>query len=242
MTVPEYRALTQKAMLKVGPSYLKTFLIYTVISAVLLYLSLRMQERYAVWQESVYQFARAGDPNLPPLTPTVLVYLLLALVLLLLAQIIKAGWYDITLRGVRGLPFSWRDLTAGFPRIGKIFVISIVIEFGCILGLCLFILPGVILFYRWRLSWFVLAEHPEYGPIRCLKQSARLMVGEKMNLFRLDLSLWLPYALALIVFYFTRGVVLLWEFPSICLTHCVFYNTMTHWEDTSPQEEPGPER
>ena len=98
------------------------------------------------------------------------------------------------------------------------------------------------LFYRWRLSWFVLAEHPEYGPIRCLRQSARLMVGEKMNLFRLDLSLLLPYALSLLVFYFSYGVVRLWELPSIALTHCVFYNTMTHWVDSSSPAEPDPGR
>ena len=68
------------------------------------------------------------------------------------------------------------------------------------------------------------------------------MVGEKMNLFRLDLSLLLPYALSLLVFYFSYGVVRLWELPSIALTHCVFYNTMTHWEDSSSPAEPDPGR
>lgn len=242
MTVSEYRALAQKAALRVGPAYLKVFLIYTVFTAVLLYFSLRMQQQFMDWQDTVQQFLAAGDPNLPPVTWEVLSYMGLALVLLLLAQVLKAGWYEITLRGVRGLPYSWRDLPSGFSRIGKIFILSIVIEFGCLLGCCLFIIPGVMLFYRWRLSWFVLAEHPEYGPIRCLRQSARLMVGEKMNLFRLDLSLLLPYALSLLVFYFSYGVVRLWELPSIALTHCVFYNTMTHWEDSSSPAEPDPGR
>lgn len=237
MTVPEYRALAQKAALRVGPPYIKVFLFYTVFSAVLLYFSLRMQQSFMDWQETVRQFLLAGDPNLPPITWEVRSYMLLSLVLLVLAQVLKAGWYGITLRGVRGESYSWRDLPSGFSRLGKICVISIIIEVGCLLGCFLFFLPGVVLFYRWRLSWFVLAEHPEYSPIRCLRQSARLMVGEKMNLFRLDLSLLLPYALALIVFYFTYGVVCLWELPSISLTHCVFYNTMTHWEDASSPSE-----
>ena len=105
MTVPEYRALAQKAALRVGPAYLRVFLIYTAFSAVLLYFSLRMQQRFMLWQETVQQFLVAGDPDLPPLTWEVLSYMGLALVLLLLAQVLKAGWYEITLRGVRGLPW-----------------------------------------------------------------------------------------------------------------------------------------
>ena len=83
MTVPEYRALAQKAAMRVGPSYLKVFLIYTAFSSVLLYFSLRMQQRFMVWQDTVQQFLIAGDPNLPPITWEVLSYMGLALVLLL---------------------------------------------------------------------------------------------------------------------------------------------------------------
>lgn len=231
MTVPEYRDLAQKAALRAGPAYLKIYAIYAVFSAILLFFSLQMQQRVMVWQDTVRQFILAGDPELPPITTEVLCYFGLALILLILAQVLRAGWFDITLRAVRGVPYSWRDLPGRFPQILKVFVMSFVIELGCVIGLCLFVFPGAYLFYRWRLCWFVLAEHPEYGPIRCLRQSARLMIGEKMNLFRLDLSLLLPYALAFAVYYFTYGVVCLWELPSISLTHCVFYNRMVHWED-----------
>lgn len=231
MTVPEYRELAQKAAMRVGPAYLKTYLIYAAFSAVLLFFSAQMQERVLNWQETVRQFLLAGYTELPPLTNDILLYLGLALLLLLLSQVLRAGWFTVTLRAVRGDEWSWRDLPCRFPQILKVLVMSFLMEIGCTVGLCLFIFPGVMLFYRWRLSWWVLAEHPEYGPIRCMRQSARLMVGEKMNLFRLDLSLLLPYGLALIVYYFTSGIVALWELPSIALTHCVFYNVMTHWAD-----------
>lgn len=237
MTVPEYRELAQKAALRVGPAYLKIYIVYTAFSALLLFFSLQMQRRVMVWQDMVRQFLLAGDPNLPPLTNEVLCYFGLALILQVLASVLRAGWYAVTLSGVRGLPVSWRDLPCQFSRIHKVFVISIATEIGCLAGLILFVFPGVMLFYRWRLSLFVLAEHPDYGPIRCMRQSARLMVGEKMNLFRLDMSLLLPYALAFFVFYFTYGVVCLWELPSISLSHCVFYNTMTHWRDDSQSDD-----
>jgi uncharacterized membrane protein len=231
MTVPEYRDLAQKAALRVGPSYLKTYALYAVFSAVLLYFSLQMQQRVMVWQDTVRQFILAGDPDLPPITTEVLSFFGLALILLLLSQVLRAGWFTITLQAVRGRPYSWRDLPCRFPQILKVFAMSLIVELGCIIGLSLLVFPGAYLFYRWRLCWFVLAEHPEYGPIRCLRQSARLMVGEKMNLFRLDLSLLLPYALAFAAYYFTYGVVCLWELPSISITHCVFYNRMVHWDE-----------
>ena len=238
MTVPEYRELAQKAAQRVGPAYLKTYVIYAAVSALFLFFSLQMQQRVLDWQETVQQFLLAGDPNLPPITPELWGYFGLALILIILSQVLRAGWYSITLSGVRGLPYSWRDLPGQFSRIHKVFVISFVREIGCLAGLFLFIVPGVMLFYRWRLCWFVLAEHPEYGPIKCLRQSARLMVGEKMNLFRLDMSLLLPYALALIAYYFTYGVVCLWELPSISLNHCVFYNVMTHWAEHAHPDIP----
>ena len=237
MTVPEYRELAQKAAHRVGPAYLKTYIVYSVFSALLLFLSLQMQQRVLDWQETVRQFLLAGDQNLPEVTPELWGYFTLALVLIILTQVLRAGWFRLTLLGVRGEEYSWRDLPGQFSRIHKVFVISLVRELGCLIGLCLFVVPGVILFYRWRLCWFVLAEHPEYGRIKCLRQSARLMVGEQLNLFRLDLSLLLPYALAMVVYYFTYGVVCLWELPSISLTHCVFYNVMTHWEEKNSEAD-----
>ena len=71
----------------------------------------------------------------------------------------------------------------------------------------------------------VLRLHPFLAPMKCAV-----------------LSLLLPYALSLLVFYFSYGVVRLWELPSIALTHCVFYNTMTHWVDSSSPAEPDPGR
>lgn len=232
MTVPEYRELAQKAAMRVGPAFLKTYVIYAAFSALLLFFSLQMQQRVMVWQDTVRQFFLAGDPDLPALTPEIMCYFALALLLLLLAQVLRAGWFVIVLRAVRGSSYSWRDLPSRFSGIFKVLVMSFVVEIGCFVGLFLFVAPGVILFYRWRLCWFVFAEHPDYGPIRCLRQSARLMVGEKMNLFRLDLSLLLPYAVSGLVYYFTYGVVCLWELPSISITHCVFYNVMTHWSES----------
>jgi hypothetical protein len=231
LTVQDYRLKAQEAARRLGPGFLKIFIVYTIFCALLLFFSLQMQVRVGLWQETVREFVLAGRTELPPVTGDVLLSSLLALVLQLLVSVLRAGWYEITLRSVRGAACTWRDLPAAFPRIGKVFVISLIKEICCTAGLLLFVIPGVLLFYRWRMCWFVLADHPEYGPIQCLRASARITLGERMDLFRLDLTLLLPYGIAAVLFFFSNGVLMLWELPSIAVTHCVFYLGITHWED-----------
>lgn len=42
--------------------------------------------------------------------------------------------------------------------------------------------------YRFRLVWFVKAESPDLGAVATIRRAEELMNGEKMRLFRLDLS------------------------------------------------------
>ena len=113
MTVPEYRDLAQKAALRVGPAFIKVYVIYAIFSAVLLYFSLQMQQRVMVWQDTVRQFILAGDPELPPITTEVLCYFGLAFVLLILAQVLKAGWFTIVTSSRRTFLHPARKTTRG---------------------------------------------------------------------------------------------------------------------------------
>lgn len=70
-------------------------------------------------------------------------------------------------------------------------------------GTMAFIAPGVVLFYCYRQAFYLLAENPDMGPIRCLQESRRMMRGNKMHLFRLDLS----YFFLLVAAYIPQYVV-----------------------------------
>ena len=52
----------------------------------------------------------------------------------------------------------------------------------------LFIIPGVIKAYSYRLVPYILADHPEMSAREVLRHSAKLMDGEKLNSFLFDLS------------------------------------------------------
>ena len=57
----------------------------------------------------------------------------------------------------------------------------------------LFVIPGIIAAYRYSLAIYVMIDHPEYSAMDCLRESKRLTMGYKGQLFLLDLSfiLWL---------------------------------------------------
>ena len=57
----------------------------------------------------------------------------------------------------------------------------------------LFVIPGFIAYYRYRQAWYLKTEHPEWGAWRCLKESGRLMRGNKWRMFCFDCSYWLSF-------------------------------------------------
>ena len=144
---------------------------------------------------------------------------------------VTAGWVALTLNASRGGEYSWHDLWGSFRNFWKVIVITVVGAVCCTAGAWFFIFPGIWLFYGWRLSLHVLAEHPDYGPIQCMRQSRRLMTGERMNLFRLDLSCILLYVLAALPYFFTSGILVLWRMPTLALLYAVFYNRTVYWQD-----------
>lgn len=58
--------------------------------------------------------------------------------------------------------------------------------FQTVLWALLFIIPGIIAAYRYRLCWFLKAENPDWSAKACIAESGRLMKGHKWKLFCYD--------------------------------------------------------
>ena len=227
MDLQRYKERAQEAARRVGPGLFRIFAIYVGVLAVLGILTYLMENPIYEWQSRALQFAAAGNTQLPPMPDRARTGFLFAQALGLLGRVVTAGWVALTLRAVRGGEYSWHDLWSAFPYFWKVLVITLLCRVLCALALCLFIFPGVLLFYNCRLSLYVLAEHP----LRCMRQSRRLMVGERMNLLRLDLSCFLMYGLAALLFFFSSGILRLWRMPSLMILYAVFYKEMSYWRD-----------
>lgn len=64
-----------------------------------------------------------------------------------------------------------------------------------------FTLLCIVPFYRYRQAWFIKAAHPDYSAIKCLRESAALMRGNKVRNFLLDCAFWRPVTLFLAVIF-----------------------------------------
>lgn len=111
------------------------------------------------------------------------------------------GIYSFLLSGAFSLGLAYFTLTflrtrqidnglffEGFSNFGKAFWLSVLMAIKVILWSLLFIIPGIIAIYRYSMAFYVLADNPGWRAKDCIRESCRLMVGNKWKLFCLQLS------------------------------------------------------
>ena len=76
----------------------------------------------------------------------------------------------------------------GFSFFGKAFLLQLLIWVKTFLWSLLFVIPGIIAYYRYSQAFYILADNPDYSVTRCVEESKRLMQGNKLRLFCLELS------------------------------------------------------
>lgn len=172
--------------------------------------------------EPVVNGAQNGIPA-PIFSSSTLFYSMVFLFLLaLVSNYISVGYSWFTLRISRRLPAGPANLLDAFNLPLKVLGLSVVISVFTFLWLCLLIVPGLIAAYRYRLVFYILFDHPEYGIMQCISESGKMMKGRKWELFVLDLS-FLGWQLLSAL---TMGILLIWTLPYIFVTLANFYNTL----------------
>ena len=117
---------------------------------------------------------------------------------------------------------SYKRLFTGFRSLKFFFkfVITEVLQF--IFLICwylLLIVPGIIKYYSYAMTEFILLDHPEYGPLQAITESRKMMDGNRMRLFILGLSFIGWDFLCLVTF----GIAALWVFPYLQAARAKFY-------------------
>lgn len=93
----------------------------------------------------------------------------------------------------------------------------------CVLWSLLFLIPGIIKSYEYRMIPYLLAEYPEMDRKEVFAESKRMMNGNKWNVFVLDLSFIGWHILGII----TVGIVeVLYSSPYIYLTDAELYRML----------------
>lgn len=89
---------------------------------------------------------------------------------------------------VRNMDLNPGYIFYGFEYFIKSFLLSFFIGLFVVLWSFLFIIPGIIAYFRYSQAFFILADDPTKGIFQCIAESKAMMAGNKAKLFFTQLS------------------------------------------------------
>ena len=117
-----------------------------------------------------------------------LFYVFLAVLTLMLSLTLDAGFVLYCMAIRRGERAEYLALFDGFAFAGKVILLTLAATAFIALWSMLFVVPGLIAFYRYRFALYNLLENPELGVMQAIGMSKRQTNGWKGQLFALDMS------------------------------------------------------
>ena len=174
------------------PSMLTAALLYTLLTALIGWLSLRLTGVDTNTMNEMLQLASEGNSEavmemMTKATPSAGASLIDSLLRLAMA-VVGVGFSLFVMNSVRCSQPAIGNLLDGFgmfPRVLFLIILQIVLIF---LWSLLLVIPGIIAAYRYSFAVYVMIDHPEMSAMDCLRESKRLTTGYKRQLFLLDLS------------------------------------------------------
>ncbi len=132
---------------------------------------------------------------------------------------LNLGYITFIVSLFRRKPSSPAEVFYGFEHFFKALGLMLLMNILVMLWSLLFIIPGIIAALRYGMAFFVLADNPKMGVFQVLAESKRLMWGNKMKYFLLQISFMGWFILALL----TAGVGLIWLMPYLVASQTGFY-------------------
>ena len=122
--------------------------------------------------------------EMQPATRDALINYLLAF----LQAIVSFGFLMLMLKAIRGETVEALMLMDGFGNFARVLLLEILLTIILALSFSLFIIPGFIALYYYRMARYLLLIHPEFGVIDCLRESRLRTEGHRIQFLLLDLS------------------------------------------------------
>ena len=223
------KAVARKLMRENAPKVFFVSIVFIVITTVMSELEFRLPGINDAYQRALDQIMKGELPGLR------LFYInfrpagvSLAFLLILLYPVVETGMMSYCMKMTGGVAGDYRDLLDGFLFFGKILLIFIVSTVLTALWSMLFFFPGIVAHYRYRQAYYILLETPDKTAMQCIRESKRLMRGNKLDLFLLDLSFIGWYLLDLLVVLLIPSPVSLpfisiWLTPYMGLSRAAYY-------------------
>ncbi len=134
----------------------------------------------------------------------------------------------------RHLPAGIATLFDSFGIFFRVLWLQILMGIFVFLWSMLFVIPGIVAAYRYRLALYILLDNPEMGALDCISMSKAMMRGRKGELFVLDLS-FLGWAFLCVI-----PFVSLWVSPYMNVTMANYYNALLELRESGQDSYYGP--
>jgi len=114
------------------------------------------------------------------------------------------------------------QLFDGFHNFGTALGANLLMALFVFLWMLLLIIPGIIAAYSYAMTFYIIADDPNIGPLEAIRLSKQKMRGKKGKLFCLQLR-FLGWALLCVL---SCGIGFLWLSPYIMTTTAQFYDDL----------------
>lgn len=121
----------------------------------------------------------------------------------IISPVLMGGLFILSLSLLEGKTFDFSNVFKLFKDLNhalKMIGVALLTMFIVMLGFLLLIIPGLIFAFQYSQALYVMVENPEIGIWDAMKESKRLMVGHKFELFVFNFSFILHMLLGIITF------------------------------------------
>lgn len=148
------------------------------------------------------------------------VAIIMSIIYLIIGGAVGIGYSNFNLDIIDGREARIGTLFDSFDQWKTGFVARLLSSIYVTLWSMLFFIPGIIAHYSYSMMHFVMAENPDMRANEAIRESKRLMKGNKWRLFCLELSF---LGWQLLAIFFTAGIGLLWVVPYMQAAYAAFY-------------------
>ena len=144
------------------------------------------------------------------------------LVNLLISGPLSLGLAVFALALVRARPVSMGQLFEGFNAFGNALAAYILMAIFVLLWCLLLIIPGIIAALAYSMTYFIMQDQPNLGPLEAIDLSRQMMRGNKWKYFCLQ---WRFFGWGLLCV-LTCGIGFLWLMPYMMASQARFYDDL----------------
>ena len=179
--------------------------------------------------QTIYSTSESLNPQLVAFltgaaTFIIIAAIVFAVIMILIGSIVEIGYAKVNLNLMQHEEPSFDTLFAYLPYWKTAVISSLLRSLYVLLWSLLFIIPGIVASYSYRMTSYILAENPDLTASEAIDMSKQMMEGKRMDLFILELT-FLGWDILCML---TLGIGYLWLGPYKQATFAAFYKDLRY--------------